>query len=176
MFYFFGTSYALYSSLLMVLVCRVHGTWNNTFAFLLHLSEISAQFPCVYLDTLSPYITGIITQTLTSARTHILTNPLTSIPSSCIEYATLPLSSLAVYTQLLTALLLVLPIHTFDPRCSASNAELISCDVDDDDPTPGTAIPQPGSPVLDAKTQKKLQTLPSPSHLHTLLKPTQQHR
>jgi len=142
------------------------------------LSELSAQFPRVYLDTLSPYIIDIITQTSTSAHINILTNSLTFIPSS--RYATLPLSSLSVYIQFLAALLSALPIHAFDPLRSDSKAELTSwdadSDADEDDPTPGAAVPQLGLPILDAKTRKKLQTLPSPSHLHTLLKLTQQHR
>lgn len=168
--------FALYLKALMIHIMTIPLLPNRI--PLASLSELSAQFPRVYLDTLSPYITDILTQTSTSAHINILTNSLTFIPSS--RYAALPLSSLAVYIQFLAALLSAFPIYAFDPLRPDSEAELISwdadSDADEDHLIPGAALPQLVSPILDAKTWKKLQALPSPSHLHTLLKLTRQHR
>ncbi|KAL4073187.1 hypothetical protein V8B97DRAFT_2022994 [Scleroderma yunnanense] len=140
------------------------------------LSELSAQFPLVYLEALSPCITNIVEQTSALAQVNILANFLTFIPAT--RYATLLPSSLAGYIQLLIALLSALPIHALDPPRPDSKAESTAWDEDDDgdeDHPTGIEKSQAISLVLDEKTRKKLLALPSPPHLNCLLKLTQLH-
>ena len=132
------------------------------------LSELSAHFPCVYLDTLSPYISDIVAQTSTSAHINILTNLFNFIPP--IRYATLPPSSLAIYIQFITALFSALPLHVL----GSVPSEAGSTSWDEESDTEEDRPPESGAVVLDAKAQKKLEMFPS--HLMTLLKITHQHR
>lgn len=143
------------------------------------LSELSSKLPLAYLQALSSCITDIVMQTSPSAQINIIANLLAFTPP---RYAVLPLPSLAAYIQLLRALLSALPVHALDPPFPDSKAQSLSweddSDRDDDDNghvPGGLVVSHSVLPVLDARTRKKLQTLPSSSHLNTLLKLTRQH-
>ncbi|KAG2082638.1 HECT-domain-containing protein [Suillus cothurnatus] len=100
------------------------------------------------------------------------------------RYAILPLSSLKTYLQLMTASLSVLPVHALDPpSASDTRAPAMSWDDDGDSESEQpqvtvvtSFVPTPTLSPLDARTQKRLQTLPSPSHLNALLKAVQHDR
>ncbi|KAI6044738.1 HECT-domain-containing protein [Pisolithus marmoratus] len=138
------------------------------------LSELSAKLPLAYLQSLSSCTTDIVTQTLISAQINIIANLLAFTPA---RYATLPLPSLAAYIQLLCALLLAMPVNALDPPLSDSKSLSWEddSDVDDENVLGGSAVPHSALPVLDARTRKRLQILPSSTHLNTLLKLTRQH-
>jgi len=82
----------------------------------------------------------------------------------------------------MTASLSVLPVHALDPQSDSRPSNLSWADDSDSDSqepqvTVVTSFSRaPRLPQLDARTQKRLQTLPSPTHLNALLKAVQQHR
>ncbi|KAI6123405.1 HECT-domain-containing protein [Pisolithus croceorrhizus] len=138
------------------------------------LSQFSAKLPLAYLQALSSCTTDIVMQTSISAQINIIANLLHFTPP---RYAILPLPTLTAYIQLLRALLSALPVHALDPPLPDSKSPTWEedSDVDDEHVPGGPAIPRAALPVLDARTRKKLQTLPSGAHLNTLLKLTHQH-
>ncbi|KIJ59650.1 hypothetical protein HYDPIDRAFT_32985 [Hydnomerulius pinastri MD-312] len=146
------------------------------------LSEFSAQLPLAHLHVISPHVSSIISATSTASQINIVANLLAFTPP---RYASLSVSSLKAYLRLLSALFSVLPTHALEPPLlkdskvqSTSWADV--SDSDSDHPTQvvvvGSFTPKPVLPVLDARTRKRLQVLPSPTHLNSLLKVTQQHR
>ncbi|KIK27397.1 hypothetical protein PISMIDRAFT_93249 [Pisolithus microcarpus 441] len=141
---------------------------------LLSLSQFSAKLPLAYLQTLSSCTTDIVMQTSASAQINIIANLLHFTPP---RYAILPLPSLTVYIQLLRALLSALPVHAFDPPLPDSTTPTWEEDGDDEHVAGDTTVSYSAQslPVLDARTRKRLQTLPSGPHLNTLLKLTHQH-
>ncbi|KAI5986179.1 HECT-domain-containing protein [Pisolithus albus] len=138
------------------------------------LSQFSAKLPLAYLQALSSCTTDIVMQTSTSAQINIIANLLHFTPP---RYAILPLPSLTAYIQLLRALLSVLPVHAFDPPLPDSTAPAWEEDSDDEHVAGDTTVAHSTQslPVLDARTRKRLRTLPSGPHLNTLLKLTRQH-
>ncbi|KAF8428416.1 HECT-domain-containing protein [Boletus edulis BED1] len=140
------------------------------------LSELSGQLPLAHLHVLSLCISAIISITSTSSRINIVANLLAFTSP---RYTTLPVSSLKAYLQLLSALLNGLPPHALEPpmpRDSQTPLTSWADDGDSDSERPAAIIAlRSALPALDARTRKRLQTLPSPTHLNSLLKPAQQH-
>ncbi|KAF9234160.1 HECT-domain-containing protein [Melanogaster broomeanus] len=143
---------------------------------------LSAQLPLTHLHTLLPRISIILSTTSTLSQINIIANLLAFIPP---RYASLPLSSLRAYLQLVSGLLSALPTHALEPplpQNSQTQPASWADDSDSDSERPAHVIvvssftSRPVLPVLDARTQKRLQILPSPTHLNSLLKVAQQHR
>jgi len=82
----------------------------------------------------------------------------------------------------MTASLNVLPVHALDPPSDVRRPNMSwADDSDSESQEPQVTIVASflqvqRPPQLDARTQKRLQTLPSPTHLNALLKAVQQHR
>jgi ubiquitin-protein ligase E3 C len=82
----------------------------------------------------------------------------------------------------MTASLSVLPVHALDPPSdirfpNSSWADDSDSESQEPQVTVVTSFSQvPRLPPLDARTQKRLQTLPSPTHLNALLKAAQHDR
>lgn len=139
------------------------------------LSELSGQLPLAHLHVLSSCIPDIISATSTSSQINIIANLLAFTPP---RYTTLPVSSLKAYFQLLSALLNVLPPHALEPPLPQDSQTPTSWadDSDSDSERPIDIIASRSAlPPLDSRTRKRLQTLPSSSHLNSLLKRAQNH-
>ncbi|KAI9456329.1 HECT-domain-containing protein [Boletus coccyginus] len=139
------------------------------------LSELSGQLPLVHLHVLSSCVPDIISVTSTSSQINIVANLLTFTPP---RYTTLPVSSLKAYLQLLSALLNALPLHALEPPLPQDSRTLPASwadDSDSDSDRPANIIARSALPPLDSRIQKRLQILPSPPHINSLLKPAQQH-
>lgn len=82
----------------------------------------------------------------------------------------------------MTASLSVLPVHALDPPSDVRPPNSSWADDSDyESQEPQVTVVAsfshvPRLPQLDARTQKRLQALPSPTHLNLLLKAAQQHR
>lgn len=139
------------------------------------LSELSRHLPLAHLDVLSSRIPDILSVTSPPSQINIIANLLAFTPP---QYASLPVLSLKVYLQLLSALLNVLPPHALEPPLAQDSQTTASWadDSDSDSEHPGNVLnARSPLPVLDSRTRKRLQTLPSPTHLNSLLKLAQQH-
>ncbi|KAG1720932.1 HECT-domain-containing protein [Suillus lakei] len=120
---------------------------------ILSLTALSAKLPLSSLSVLSTSIVDLVSTIPLPSHVHLIAN----------LYAILPLSSLKTYLQLMTASLSVLPVHALDlPSASDARAPAMSW-ADDGD----SESEQP---------QKRLQILPSPTHLNALLKAAQHDR
>ncbi|KAI6097077.1 HECT-domain-containing protein [Pisolithus sp. B1] len=127
------------------------------------LSELSSNLPLAYLQALSPRTTDIVMQTSILGKINIIANLLALIPLSFLHPPSIV--TIATYIQLLRALLSSLPAGTLDP------------------PLPDPKLPSLGDdrnahavlPVLDMRTRRGLQALPSSPHLSVLLNHARQH-
>ena len=139
------------------------------------LSELSGKLPLAHLHVLSSSISDIVSVTTASAQINIVANLLAFTPP---RYTILPASSLKAYLRLLSALMNVLPPHAFEPPLS-QNSQTPKSWADDSDSDSerhaNTIAPRPALRLLDSRTRKRLQILPSPSHLNSLLKIAQQY-
>ncbi|OAX36693.1 HECT-domain-containing protein [Rhizopogon vinicolor AM-OR11-026] len=143
------------------------------------LTALSSKLPLSSLSVLSTSIAALTSAIPLSSHVHLIAN-LYAFTSP--RYATLPLPSLKAYLQLMTASLSVLPVHALDPPSDVRPPNSFWAD-DSDSETHEPQVTVVASfsqvqrlPQLDARTQKRLQTLPSPTHLNALLKAAQQHR
>lgn len=139
------------------------------------LSELSGQLPLAHLHVLLSCIPDIISVTSTSSQINIVANLLAFTPP---RYTTLPVSSLKAYLQLLSTLLNVLPPHALEPPLPQDSQTPTSWADDSDSDSEHTAkiiASRSALPLLDSRTRKRLQILPSQTHLNSLLKPAQQH-
>lgn len=145
------------------------------------LTALSAKLPLSSLSVLSTSVADLVSTIPLQSHVHLIAN-LYAFTSP--RYAILPLSSLKTYLQLMTASLSILPVHALDPPSpSDTRAPAMSWadDGDSESEQPQVVVvtsfaPTPRLPPLDARTQKRLQTLPSPSHLNALLKAAQHDR
>ena len=139
------------------------------------LSELSGQLPLAHLHVLPSCIPDIISVTSTSSQINIVANLLAFTPP---RYTTLPISSLKAYLQLLFTLLNVLPCHALEPPLPRDSQTPPASWIDDSDSDSGNPAAIIASrtplPPLDSRTRKRLQILPSPTHVNTLLKLAQQ--
>ncbi|KAG1784544.1 HECT-domain-containing protein [Suillus plorans] len=142
------------------------------------LTALSAKLPLSSLSVLSTSVAELVSTIPLQSHVHLIAN-LYAFTSP--RYAILPLSSLKTYLQLMTASLSILPVHVLDPpSVSDARAPTMSWadDGDSESEQPQVTVvtsfaPTPRLPPLDARTQKRLQILPSPSHLNSLLKAAQ---
>jgi ubiquitin-protein ligase E3 C len=132
------------------------------------LTELSSKLPYSSLDLLLPSIPKLLVIP-TESRLHLIAN-LTMFTTP--RYPKLSSKSLDAYIQLITVLLNSMPPGAFgrsDPESPKTSWAEDDSDsenaVVDASPTPAQAI----FSSLDSRTQKRLQTLPSPGHVHALL-------
>ena len=108
---------------------------------------------------------------------HLLANIAAFAPP---RYATLPSASLITLLSLLAAVMRSLPIGALRPNLSTATGKQVSESESDTDSEESTHIPVPSVnrvqlPRLDERTSKRLQTLPSPTHISSLIRATQNH-
>nr|GAT51865.1 HECT-domain-containing protein [Mycena chlorophos] len=105
----------------------------------------------------------------TEKKVHLLANLVAFMQP---RYPTLNSDSLEAYLALLTAVLTGLPAYLLDPdgrvTLSTISDDDNSDDDEDDEPAQAAAAAPPFK--IDARTRKRIDTLPSPSHLSALLR------
>lgn len=147
------------------------------------ISTLSARMPVTALLSIDPSL--FVPQLDIDAKVHLVSNLVAFIPP---RYAKLSASSLKGWLQLLSSLMKSLPIYALEPSArpsSSSGSHPSDADTDSDDESPSIRVqavssfapvpPPPSLPILDTRTLKRLQTLPSIPHLKSLLSATQHH-
>nr|GAT53416.1 HECT-domain-containing protein [Mycena chlorophos] len=143
------------------------------------LTHLASRIPFTALPSLPPLPEAPIADKI-----HLVANLAAFTPA---RYASFPAPVLTAYMRLLTSIFNTLPPNALDgapaPTAAATGtAQSRSYDSDSDDEahrpvvsvvTSFTAAPPPPLPTLDARTQKRLQSLVATSHLNDLLRITQ---
>ena len=108
---------------------------------------------------------------------HLLSNVAAFVPP---RYATLPPAPLATLLHLSAAVMSTLPPGALDPNSSAAAGKQVAdseSDSDSEGLTHTSALPSTLAPLprLDERTSRRLQTLPAPTHINSLIRATQNH-
>ena len=143
------------------------------------LTELSSRLPFSSLNSLLPSVPKLIHVTTAESRVHLIANLSTFTPP---RYSKLSSASIDAYLQLLTALLNSLPPGALEPlESGSSHGSSWMVNDSDSDTESHTVVTVVNSfkkstlPLPDSRTQKRLQTLPSPAHLNSLLTVSQRH-
>ena len=141
------------------------------------LTHLSANLPLASASVLSPTIANELG---VEAKVHLLANLAAFVPP---RYPSLPAASLTALLHLMARIMSTLPLMALEPPSSSvSNGKQIAIaesdsDSDSEDLTHGStsvsnAVPLP---QLDERTLKRLQTLPSTTHISSVIRATQSH-
>lgn len=110
---------------------------------------------------------------------HLLANLAAFVPP---RYPSLPAASLTALLHLMARIMSTLPAMALEPPSSVSNGKRIAIaesdsDSDSEDLTHGSASASNAVPLprLDERTLKRLQTLPSTTHISSVIRATQSH-
>ncbi|GBE82990.1 HECT-domain-containing protein [Sparassis latifolia] len=142
------------------------------------LTSLSARLPLSSIHVLSRSVADIVGNPLLSlpeAKVHLLANMTAFMPP---RYEKLPARSFDTYLQLTAALMNSLPTQALEPPEKKQETSSHWADGDDADDEPRVSVVSSFDaklqlPQLDGRTLKRLQTLPSPQHLNSLLAATQ---
>ena len=143
------------------------------------LTHLSANLPLAAASVLSPSIPQMTTELGVEEKVHLLANLAAFVPP---RYLSLPAASLTALLHLMARVMSTLPIGALEPPSSVSNNKQVAIsesdsDSDEEDMTHGSASvsnPVP-LPRLDERTLKRLQTLPSTTHIGSVIRATQSH-
>lgn len=139
------------------------------------LTTLAPRIPLTALDTISiPRVLAQLDVLGLESRIHLLANLSVFTPP---RYPVMSLRALAAYLQLTAEIMNSLPTHALEPpERNASTASGSWEDEDEDEDEPITRVEVVSSfappivlPELDNKTRNRLQTLPSPAHVTSLL-------
>ena len=138
------------------------------------LTVLSSRLPFARLDLLT-FDRMDLGSTPPATKVHLVANLLTFMSP---RYPKLSDKSLAAYLHLLSWIFNALPVHSLEPSAATASNTWTQHDSDsEDDDVPLISIVHnfeaPGPvrlPDIDARTLKRLQTLPSATHLSSLLK------
>ncbi|KAA1475594.1 HECT-domain-containing protein [Dentipellis sp. KUC8613] len=143
------------------------------------LSELSARLPFSSVSIIAAFVPDLVSTSSTEGKIHLIANLIAFMPP---RYAKLSAASLEAYLSLLSALMNSLPTHALEPPSPGSAASkgkrALDSDSDSDSeagPELETTAPAPVLPQLDSRTLKRLQTLPSISHISMLSAASQRH-
>jgi ubiquitin-protein ligase E3 C len=141
------------------------------------LTQFSANLPLHAASVLSPSIPQLVSALGVEAKVHLLANVATFVPP---RYTTLPPAPLATLLHLSAAAMSTLPPGALEPNSSAAAGKQVAdseSDSDSEDLTHLSALPSTLAPLprLDERTSKRLQTLPAPAHINSLIRVTQNH-
>lgn len=137
------------------------------------LTHFSANFPLSAASVLSPSIPRLASVLGTAAKVHLLANITAFAPP---RYTTLPSASLTTLLHLSAAVMSTLPSGALEPKSSVAAGKQVAeleSDEDSEDDTHIPASPATLIPRLDERTSKRLQTLPAPTHISSLIRATQ---
>lgn len=131
------------------------------------LKELSSHLPLSSIHLLSPYtFAGSLSN---EAKAHLIANLMMFTPSC---YPAFQPNQLDAYLSLLTSVLHRLPPNALEPPSTSKDKSWVDEGDSDDDTIQVevvSAFATSPMPKLDAKTLKRLQNLPSPAHISTLL-------
>lgn len=141
---------------------------------LVSLTQFSANLPLTAASVLLPSLDSILG---TEEKVHFLANIAAFAPP---RYATLPSASLRNLLSLLAAIMKSLPVGALGPNQSTVAGKQVAESESDSDSEESTHIPVSSVhriqlPRLDERTSKRLQTLPSPTHISSVIRATQNH-
>jgi ubiquitin-protein ligase E3 C len=141
------------------------------------LTQFSANLPLTAASVLSPSISRLISVLGVEEKVHFLANIAAFIPP---RYATLPPASLMTLLNLLAAVMRSLPIGALGPNLSIAAGKQVADSDSDSDSEELThisvsSVNRVPLPRLDERTLKRLQMLPSPTHIGSLIRATQNH-
>lgn len=150
------------------------------------LTDLSSRLPLSALPQLPATFPADACALPTEPKIHLIANLAAFAPP---RYKALPAAALSAYLELLGALLSSLPVNALDPPPPKPKSATTSkpwhtadseTDSDDDSPVQVRVVssftaPAEPLPQLDARTSKRLQTLPAPAHLTALLQAAQRH-
>ncbi|RPD62864.1 HECT-domain-containing protein [Lentinus tigrinus ALCF2SS1-7] len=141
------------------------------------LGPFSVRLPLASLDLVPLDIINDPALSSIESKIHLLANLAAFTPP---RYSALPVPAFAVYLQLCALLMNALPTHALEPPANRPDATKSWADGDDSDEEIDTKVEIVSSfeelqslPQLDERTRKRLQTLPSPDHISTLLRASQ---
>lgn len=145
----------------------------NRFPFA-SLTQFSANLTLTDASVLSPSLNSVLG---VEEKVHLLANIAAFAPP---RYATLPSASLIALLSLLAAVMRSLPIGALGPNLStATGKQVAESESDSDSEEPihisVSSVNRVSLPRLDERTAKRLQTLPSPTHISSLIRATQNH-
>lgn len=147
----------------------------------LPINQLTILAPLVPLPALQFVSLERINSNLPSleSRIHLLANLTAFSPH---RYSALPMQSLAAYLKLTAEAMNALPAQALEPPEKNSAVLVNWADDPDSDSDAVTHVevvtsfaPKTVLPEVDSKTRGRLQTLPSPTHLTSLLNATQHH-
>lgn len=138
------------------------------------LTQFSANLPLTTASVLSPSLKSVLG---IEEKVHLLANLAAFAPP---KYPTLPSASLITLLNLLAAVMRSLPIGALGPNLSTTAGNQVAEAESDSDSEESTHISvssanQVPLPQLDERTSKRLQTLPSPTHIGSLIRATQKY-
>jgi len=131
------------------------------------LKELSSHLPLSSTHLLSPYT--FVGSLSNEAKAHLVANLMMFTPP---RYPTFQPRELDAYLLLLTSILDNLPPNALEPPSTSKDKSWVDEGDSDDDAIHVEVVSTFGvspMPKLDAKTLKRLQNLPSPAHISTLL-------
>ncbi|KAI0260666.1 HECT-domain-containing protein [Gloeopeniophorella convolvens] len=143
------------------------------------LAQFSVSLPLSAISVLSPSIPQLASSLGVEAKVHLIANLAAFAPP---RYPTLSSASLTTLLRLLSAMMNTLPIGVLEPSSAVSAGKKAAGSDDDSDPDDSTQVivvtsfsnPIP-LPRLDERTLKRLQTLPSATHISSLVRATHSH-
>ena len=131
------------------------------------LKEFSSHLPLSSAHLLSPYnLVGFLSN---EARAHLIANLAMFAPP---RYPNFEHKQLDMYLLLLTSILQSLPPNALEPPSTSKDRSWVEEGDSDDGKIHVevvSAFAVPSMPKLDTKTLKRLETIPSPAHISTLL-------
>ena len=135
------------------------------------LTQFSANLPLDAATVLSPSISQLISVLGVEEKVNLLANIAAFVPP---RYTTLPSPSLTALLNLLAAVMRSLPNAALGPNSSGAAGKQVTESESDSDleDSPVNRVPLPRS---DERTLKRLQTLPTPTHIGSLIRATQSH-
>ncbi|KAJ3552359.1 hypothetical protein NM688_g4189 [Phlebia brevispora] len=138
------------------------------------LTAFAPRIPFTSLDTISlPRVLTNLPEPAIESRINLLANLSMFAPP---RYSILSAAALSAYLHLTSEAMNGLPIHALEPPARETSAESATAwgDEDEDEPVAQVEVvssftPRIKLPELDSKTRTRLQTLPSPGHITSLI-------
>ncbi|KAF9647283.1 HECT-domain-containing protein [Thelephora ganbajun] len=131
------------------------------------LKELSSHLPLSSIHLLSPY--AFVGSLSNEAKAHLIANLMMFTPP---RYSTFQPKQLDAHLSLLTSVLYSLPPNALEPPSTSKDKSWVDEGDSEDEQIHVEVVSAFASspmPKLDTKTLKRLQTLPSPTHISTLL-------
>lgn len=165
--------------------------FEDLLSFILTIPLLPNRLPITSITFLAPRIpltslhlidaSRVITNaTSLEDRIHLIANLCAFAPP---RYSSLSADALKAYLRLTLSLMSSLPVHALEPPQRGAQTPAPNVWTDDSDSDQETQVtivdkftPKIRLPDLDTKTRSRLQTLPAPTHINSLLEAVHRHR